>query len=268
MKILYADNSYYVINNKAVYLIHNEDYSSFKEYPYVAYPWLVDLTSQSETFVSSHEIAQCPISVSEELVESGVCLSTRCKSCIQRESYSFVLQNWLTPETECIGPIIGMRCALWSTLGDSVQAGGFSPDCVCYRNESVPALQTTNNSWLVERIKNKLMNGVEQFVPGSMWFPDKMELDKLLREEPVAFIAQINQSADTPEDICIQDLMVTHWMCISLDSINGGVSLLMNEIGYMMQQLEGRTLMYLANKDVLIASLDSYKMQTGYYLLE
>ena len=268
MKILYADNSYYVINNKAVYLIHNEDYSSFKEYPYVAYPWLVDLTSQSETFVSSHEIAQCPISVSEELVESGVCLSTRCKSCIQRESYSFVLQNWLTPETECIGPIIGMRCALWSTLGDSVQAGGFSPDCVCYRNESVPALQTTNNSWLVERIKNKLLNRVEQFMPGSMWFPDKKELAKLLKEEPVAFIAQINQLVDIPEDICIQNLMVTHWMRISLDSINEGVSLLMNEIGYMMQQLDGSTVMYLANKDVLVTSLESQKMQTGYYLLE
>lgn len=262
-KELHAGNSYYEINGQKVFITCNREYTSAKAYPYLVYPWLMELDSDS--FVSAHPIAHCPIAATEELVESGICLSERCRPCIWRESYTTNLHNWLEPTKEDI-PLAGSRCGLWVNLSNSFQAGGFSPDCICYRTEPVPPLQAGADPWLVKMVTAKLRRGRARFVACEMLCPDKRELMAALAEESAVFVLQTDVIAETPAAMREMDWHMVQWMKIPCQDLDRAVALLLNELGVMDA---GTPMLYCPDADRLFAcAMEAEGYRWGYYVID
>ena len=263
MKELYEDNSYYQINGKNVFLACNREYTSAKVYPYLAYPWLMELNLDS--FISAHPIAYCPIAVTEAIVEQGICLSGRCGSCIWRESYTNMLQNWLVPEEEDI-TLRGIRCGLWAALGDSLQAGGFSPDCICYRTEPLPPLQMGDDPWLRERVKGKLEEGEAHFIAHEMCCPDKQAMMQMLSEESEVYLLETDRVFEMPAAHLDLDWHIFRWLKIPCRDQIQAASLLLGELAVMDR---GNTIIYCPNADMLVAcDMEGEGMRIGYYVIK
>lgn len=263
MKELRADNSYYDINGQKVFLVCNQEYATAKAFPYLAYPWLMELDLHS--FVSAHPIAHCPIAVTETLVESGRCLSTRCRSCIWREDYTVILHNWLDREAADI-PLQRTRCGLWANLGDSLQAGGFSPDCIGYRTDPVPPLQTGEDRWLSEKVKDKLTRGRARFIAGQMACPDEPQLIPILAKESVIYLLETDKVFESPEAYRGIEWHIRRWRKIPCQDPSQAASMLLNGLG---SCDTGDPMIFCPEADLLIAvGMEGEGSSVGCYLVE